>query len=156
MLYKKIASYVMSFDQIPSIGFLTNQAARRLARALDVRLSRVGMRAAHMPVLVALMRNEKLTQKELAEIAGIEQPTMAATLTRMEASGLIDRHPSPGDGRSMLITLSSEAEGKIDEVQKIVEEVTTLAEADFTEGEDAQYRALITKMIASLDEDPLR
>lgn len=156
MLCDYIASYMMPFDRSPSIGFLTNRAARLLVQSLDARLKRLGMRAAHMPVFLALVGGESLTQKQLAEIAGIEQPTMAGTLSRMEASGLIERHPDPADRRSMLIQLSAEGLARADSVQAVVEDITALAEREFSEGEDALYRTMIGKMISALERDPLR
>lgn len=146
----------MSFGASPSIGFLTNRAARLLVQSLDTRLAALGMRAAHMPVFLALRGGKKLTQKQLAELARIEQPTMAATLTRMEEGGLIERTADPADRRSMLIGLSELAQSQMPAVDRIVGEITALAERDFGEGEDALFRSLIVRMIGALEEDPLR
>jgi DNA-binding MarR family transcriptional regulator len=76
---------------------------------MDMRLMPLGVTAAQLPVLVALKNGERLTQKELARIAGVEQPSMAQLLARMERDNLIRREPSPDDGRSSLIMLTNYA-----------------------------------------------
>ena len=82
--------------------------ARLLSRQTDQCLSAIGLRAAHLPVLAALKDGQAKTQKELATIAGVEQPSMAQLLNRMERDGLIVRTASQNDRRSSLVTLSSE------------------------------------------------
>lgn len=47
------------------------------------------------------------TQAELSRLVGIEQPTMAITLRRMERDGLIQRKPDPDHGRRSHVTLSA-------------------------------------------------
>lgn len=146
----------MTIDRTPSIGFLTNRAARLLVRALDARLREIGMRAAHMPVFMALSDGAALTQKQLAAFAEIEQPTMAATLTRMEAAGLIEREVNHTDRRSSLVRLSARGLGNCSLVQEIVEDITQLAESGFEGDEATTYRRLLLKLIASLEQDPMR
>ena len=85
-------------------------AARLYARALDRRLRRrLGVSSGQAPVLLALAASDALSQKVLTDIAAVEQPTMAATLSRMERDGLITRRPDPADRRSMLFALTPEA-----------------------------------------------
>src|SRR5882724_11960371 len=62
---------------------------------------RATVAAGYLPVCFALAA----TQTALASLAAIEQPTMAATLTRMERDGLIHRRPDP-PGRTKLADLS--------------------------------------------------
>ena len=93
-------------DERP-LGEVVNRTARLLRRLADQRLAPFGLSAGYLPVLTALIRGEALSQKALTEHAGIEQPTMAATLARMERDGAIERQPDPGDKRSVLFTLSA-------------------------------------------------
>ncbi|MBD9628182.1 MarR family transcriptional regulator [Ensifer sp. ENS06] len=83
--------------------------ARLLARLDDEGLKDVGISVAQLPVLVALKNGQMLTQKELSAIAGVEQPSMAQLLGRMERDGLIRRTPDPSDKRSSLVSLEAEA-----------------------------------------------
>ena len=94
----------MTYVRETSAGYLTNWAARLFARALERRL--VGGNSGPMPVFFALQDGRAMTQKGLAQLAAVEQPTMANTLNRMERDGLIVRTPDPNDRRSALVSLT--------------------------------------------------
>ncbi len=83
--------------------------ARQLSKLVDQDLKAVGITASQLPVLVALKNGEKRTQMELARIAGVEQPSMAQLLARMERDGLLRREPSVMDGRKSLVMLTETA-----------------------------------------------
>lgn len=94
----------MTYVRESSAGYLTNWAARLFARALERRL--VGGNSGPMPVFFALQDGRAMTQKALAQLAAVEQPTMANTLNRMERDGLVVRTPDPNDRRSALVSLT--------------------------------------------------
>jgi MarR family transcriptional regulator for hemolysin len=54
---------------------------------------------------------------ELARIIGIEQPTMAVTLRRMERDGLIERSPDPDHGRRTRVKLTKKGK-KLSQVMR--------------------------------------
>lgn len=94
----------MSYVRESSAGYLTNWAARLFARAIERRLA--GGNSGPMPVFFALQDGGAMTQKALAQLAAVEQPTMANTLNRMERDGLVQRAPDPNDRRSALVSLT--------------------------------------------------
>lgn len=94
----------MNYVRETSAGYLTNWAARLFARAIERRLA--GGNSGPMPVFFALQDGGAMTQKALAQLAAVEQPTMANTLNRMERDGLVLRNPDPNDRRSALVSLT--------------------------------------------------
>lgn len=96
----------MQFVRDQSVGYLVSLAARLFTRLADRRLNPLGVAAGQIPVFIALATDGPASQKSLAQAAAIEQPTMAATLSRMERDGLIARRPDPADGRSTLVSLT--------------------------------------------------
>jgi DNA-binding MarR family transcriptional regulator len=140
----------MAFDRENSAGYLTNWAARLLARAIERKLKPLGLSSGHLPVYFALAGGKTLTQKELAAHAGIEQPTMAATLARMERDGLIVRTPDPKDRRASLVKLSPVAEGKAAAVLHAVHETNAEALSGLSEAERDQFMSALRTIIASL------
>jgi DNA-binding MarR family transcriptional regulator len=142
----------MPFDRTRSAGYLTNWAARLFARALDRRLSGTGVSAAYMPVFFALMLGEPLTQKELARRASVEQPTMAATLSRMARDGLLVRTPDPSDGRSTLNALSPLARKKMEAVAAAGMSVNADALSALSAAEQAQFYDMLERVIARLEQ----
>jgi DNA-binding MarR family transcriptional regulator len=141
----------MAFDRTRSAGYLSNWAARLFARALERRLAGSGVSAAYMPVLFALADGGALTQKALAQHAAVEQPTMAATLNRMERDGLLRRTPDPADRRSSLISLSPLARKKMSAVAAAGMAVNAEALSGLSGAEQAQFYALLQRVIARLE-----
>jgi MarR family transcriptional regulator, transcriptional regulator for hemolysin len=138
---------------VHSAGYMTNLAARLFARTIDGHLKPLGLSSAYLPVLFALKNEDALTQKVLAQTAAVEQPTMAATLIRMERDGLIFRRPDPQDKRSALISLTPLARQKGPQVFALVEAVNGQALSGLTPEEAGQYLALLAKVVASFDPD---
>ena len=141
----------MALQRETSAGYMTNLAGRLFVRELERNLARIGLTPAHMPVLLALEQGDALTQKALAARARVEQPTMAATLNRMERDGLIERHINPEDGRSMLVQLTPLARAKLPAVENVVSAINALVLEQLTPDERVQYFALLKKVIAVLE-----
>jgi DNA-binding MarR family transcriptional regulator len=135
-----------------SLGYRTNLAARLFVRELSRRLDAVGLSIGHMPVFVALGAGEALTQRELARRAVVEQPTMAATLARMERDGLIERNPDPADGRSALVSLTPAATAKLPLLAEAVADVNAVAANVLDADEETRFFATLDKIIAALTE----
>lgn len=134
-----------------SVGYMTNLAGRLLVRELEQRLAPLGLSPAHMPVLLALENTAALPQKALAERAGVEQPTMTATLNRMERDGLVLRTPNPEDGRSMLVALTPLARARLPEVEKATAAINAMVLEPFSAAERGQFFSLLARIIAVLD-----
>ncbi|RYE11486.1 MAG: MarR family transcriptional regulator [Hyphomicrobiales bacterium] len=141
----------MTYERGRSAGYLTNWAARLFVRAIERRLT--GGSAGPMPVFFALLSSETMSQKELANWASVEQPTMANTLNRMERDGLIERTPDPHDGRSALITLSRVGRQRAEQAMAAAAEVNGLALSGLTPAERELYFQLIYKVIGKLETD---
>lgn len=140
----------MSTD--PSLGHLTNRAARLFRRLADRRLAPLGFSAGYLPVLTALIPADALSQKALAEQAGIEQPTMAATLSRMERDGIITRRPDPSDGRSTLFSLTSATREKVGEIETVIAGISEDALSGLNEDERQLARRVLEGLIAALED----
>ncbi len=135
-----------------SAGYRTNLAARLFARAVDQAISNLGISVGYLPVLFALAAGEALTQAALTKVAAIEQPTMAATLARMERDGLVQRRPDPRDGRSALIALTPMALKKVKAVQKAVAKVNQKALAGLSEAQRTAFMAALGLIIDRLQD----
>jgi DNA-binding MarR family transcriptional regulator len=135
-----------------SLGYLVNHLARQLARALHERIAPLGVVPGQFAQLLALYEHDGITQQDLCEIVGIEQPTMANTLGRMERDGLVERRPHPSDGRKQLIHLTDKARALEGPLTEAAESVNTLATAGLSETERSTLMGLIATVQANLDE----
>jgi DNA-binding MarR family transcriptional regulator len=141
----------MKFERERSSGYMTNWAARLFARAIERRLTPLGLGSACMPVFFALAAGEAMSQTALARRAAVEQPTMAATLKRMERDGLIARRADPADGRSALVSLTPLAVEKLKHVQAAGRAVNETAMAGLTPEERELYLTLLGKVVANFE-----
>lgn len=139
----------MTIQREQSAGYLTNWAGRLFVRAIEKRIP--NGRAGQMPVFFALVGQRRLSQRDLAIAAAVEQPTMAATLTRMERDGMIVREPDPQDGRSALVRLTELGEASAEASLAAAREVNTLALSGLSPSEREQFMAALRNVIAALD-----
>jgi MarR family transcriptional regulator, transcriptional regulator for hemolysin len=143
----------MALTPESSAGYMTNLAARLFAHVIDERLRPLGVSSGQLPVFFALARGGALTQKALAQAAAIEQPTMAATLSRMERDGLIRRRPDPNDGRSALIALTPAALKKAKAVEEAVQSGNAKALAGLDEATQRAFLETLAKIVRALAAD---
>jgi len=106
---------------------------------------------ASFPVLSMLRAGQKLSQKELALCARIEQPSMAQLLSRLERDGMIKRSPDPGDGRSSLISITRKAQGILPQVDAAVDAGNELALAGMSDDEVRTLIDLLQRLIGNLE-----
>ena len=133
------------------MGHLMNRAARLFRQLADQRLEPLGLSSGQMPVLTALLAKKEMSQKELTEHAGIEQPTMAATLNRMERDALIQRQTDPHDRRSSLFSLTAAARAKAQAIRAVVQSINEDALAHLASEDQVRFRALIGSVIVSME-----
>ena len=134
----------------PTLGEMMNRTARLLRRLADHRLAPLGLSSGYLPVLTALMPGEALSQKALTEHAGIEQPTMAATLSRMERDGVIAREPYPGDKRSARFSLTPATRGKLGAITSAIERMNEDALAPLADADRASLRDMLHAVIGAV------
>jgi MarR family transcriptional regulator, transcriptional regulator for hemolysin len=142
----------MPKNRTPDIARLINRAARSFARVGDARLRPIGFGFNQVPVLAALRDDRALTQARLARLAGIEQPSMAQMLARMERDGLIQRTPHPKDARSRLISLTPATAERLPEAREIMLKSSNEALAGFTDHEVKTLTTLLERLNQNLDQ----
>ena len=141
----------MKFEVLSTPGHLISLAARGFARLSEARLKPLGFGVGYLPVLIALRDGQADTQRDLAEFARIEQPSMAQMLARMERDGLIQRTPDATDGRSRRIALMGVARDRLAGACTVLLAGNREALSGFTDAEAAQFVAMLTRLIANLD-----
>ena len=138
------------FDSSRSTGHLVSRAQRLFAKEADRRLKPLGLSSGHIPVILALAVEPVLSQRALVQSAAIEQPTMAATLARMERDGLVERRPDRTDARSSLFSLTRRAKSKLPQFFEQLDEGNAVALAGLRGRERRQLLDLLTRVIHNL------
>lgn len=98
-------------------GLLLFGTARAWRTKLDQRLRPLGLSQGKWRTLIHLSQGgNKLTQKEIAERMGIEEPTLAGLLDRLQEDGWIERRESPNDRRCKIVHLQRRSKAVLDEI----------------------------------------
>lgn len=82
-------------------------SARLWRLALDKRLKHLGIgQSGWMTIAMIAKSNEPLSQRALADLVGVEGPSMVSMLDRLERDGFVARAPSALDRRVKLVQLT--------------------------------------------------
>jgi MarR family transcriptional regulator for hemolysin len=96
-------------DQFP---FAVARVTRRWRKLLDERLKDLGVTQARWTTMVYLQQGgEGLTQRELASLMAIENPTLVRLLDSLELQDLIERRACPNDRRARRLHLTDTGRG---------------------------------------------
>lgn len=115
--------------ELDTIGMLLTDVSRLLRGAFDRRVtaSGIGVTPGEARALIQVAATEGIKQADIAVRMGIEPMTLSAYLDRLEAMGMVERCPDPGDRRAknvvateksdpVLAVLRKEVRGLMDEV----------------------------------------
>lgn len=107
----------MPAPDIDEFGIVLFGTARAWRTRLDQRLRPLGLSQGKWRTLMNLSRGgDKLTQKEIADRMGIEEPTLAGLLNRLETDGWIKRRESPNDRRCKIVHLQRRSKTVLEEI----------------------------------------
>lgn len=104
----------LSFDPERFAGLARFRSALRQFLAASEAISRGGgITAQQYQALLAIgCGSDPMTMKDLAEQLLLRQHAATQMVNRLQKAGLVDRDPSPTDGRSVVLTLT-EAGGRL-------------------------------------------
>ena len=92
---------IQKYDFANSIGYIINRTAKAYVKALDSQLrEKVGVTAGQWKVLVMLVEQNGLTQKEIANRLGLDGATLIPIIDKMEKDKLVVRKVDPADRRN--------------------------------------------------------
>lgn len=102
--------HVMDFDQANRINLSIRSIVIRHRALADRLLGTLGLYAGQEVLLLELGDKGPRTQVQLAAASGCEPPTITHSARKLEAAGLVNRWPSPEDGRVTMVGLSEKGE----------------------------------------------
>ena len=109
---------------LETIGLCLTGTARTWRNKLDQRLRPLGLTQGKWITLVHLDSAQKtLTQRELAALVGIEEPTLAGILHRLQSDGWIERHESATDRRCKTVHLRQNSKPILEQIYATAREL---------------------------------
>jgi MarR family transcriptional regulator, transcriptional regulator for hemolysin len=115
--------------------FLLHDVARLLRKRFEQNARDSGLTRSQWQVLTYLAQNEGINQSGLAELLDVEPVTLCRIVDKLQASGLIQRHPHPSDRRIWILHLMPAAHPKLIPIRKLgdmtmSEALTGVSDAD--------------------------
>lgn len=124
-----------------------HNCARVWRLAIDKRLKHLGIgQSGWMTIAMVAKAPEALSQRALADMVGVEGPSMVSMLDRLERDGLVERIPSPTDRRVKLVQLTDAGRNVFAEVKK----EANAFRAHLLEGVDPADVAVATRLLEGL------
>jgi len=133
-----------------NLGWLLYRAHWALASEMTNALAPLGLSGRGYHVLRAALDGEH-TQKELADMVGLDKTTMVVTIDELERDGLAERQPSPTDRRARVISVTSAGKRKLTEANAVKEQV----QSDVLESLPPSQRKALLGALTDLVEGPL-
>jgi DNA-binding MarR family transcriptional regulator len=147
------SEFKLPVDHARILGLAVNTLGRNITWSLGQRTARHGVFPGVNPVIAWLMQLSESTQSELSRLVGIEQPTMAVTLKRMERDGLISRSPDPLHGRRTTVRLTAKGRKLSRLMTKAAREVEKLATQGLSQRDIDEFFRIANIMTRNLNAD---
>lgn len=119
-------------------------AARAHRRRATIALAPLGLHPGQDLLVSILAKRGSATQVQLARIMGVEPPTIAKMVGRLEAAGFAEREADPRDARAKLITLADQGADAAAQVGPLWADLADLTSAALTPDEAAELTRLLT------------
>ena len=137
-----------------NLNWLLAQAHYSLARELGAAFEPLGITPRAHAVLAAAMTGSH-TQKQLAEMVGLDKTTMVVTLDELEDAGLAKRVPAPADRRARVVEVTKAGAGKVTAADKIAMQVQADVLASLRETRGEQLLEGLCELVSQrLGEEP--
>lgn len=132
---------------------LIKKAARLLEKKANQLLKPYQITHGYTYFLMALFEQEGLTQTQLQQSIGVEQPTVVRTLDRMERDGLIMRQSSATDRRVFHIYLTDKGRACEPMVNNAALELNQALFQAISAEEEVMIKAYLQRLIDNLEDE---
>ena len=97
--------------------------------------------------VLAILRDRRLRMTALAGYLGLEKSTMSGLVDRAEKRGLLQRAPSPGDGRAVDVFLSPAGAELAERLQARIGRSLRRMTSQLTPAEQSRLQTLLERML---------
>lgn len=102
-----------------------------------------------MLTVINRLKEEQITQRRLARELYVSYPNITVMLARLEEAGLVQRKPSPNDGRAKFVSLTRRGRNLLQKIWKVHESQLEHVMMGLNNDECLELTHLLNKMIAA-------
>jgi MarR family transcriptional regulator for hemolysin len=130
-----------------------HNTARGWRLLIDKQLKHLGIgQAGWMTIAMIAKSGEPMSQRALADLVGVEGPSMVSMLDRLEREGLVTRAPSPTDRRVKLVHLTEAGTTLYQQVREQADAVRSALLGDLPPAALAAATELLELLRARIEE----
>lgn len=137
---------------LDALTFRFEDLPRLLRRRVDTALDGYDLSRTHWRLLAYVLREEGMTQTELARCLELERATVGQAIDAMESKGLIARAQKPGDRRVWCIVATARAHALLPELRIIIDEIYAQLFKGFDDRDLAQLGQFLDRMADNVGE----
>jgi DNA-binding MarR family transcriptional regulator len=104
------------------LGYLLKHANLRYAELTSAELAPLDISPRQWAALNCLDEQHGLSQREVAELLGIDRTRMVALVDELQANGWVERRPQPDDRRKNIVTLTADGRKLMQRGGRIIDE----------------------------------
>jgi DNA-binding MarR family transcriptional regulator len=128
------------------VGYAASRAALELRKVFSAHMAPFDLRVAEFTILMLVVSNGDVNQKQLGRALDISPPNMAVTLDRMVESGWVERVRSTHDRRAQHIHLTAKGRALAERARR----VSTTMEEHALVGLSRAERALLIELLRKI------
>ena len=142
----------MDFDLSKCIAFVTSTAIKTVTKDFNKRMEKHGSTRIQWTALYFLLKADKpMSQKELAVLMNVQDPSLARLIDRMERDQLLRRIENPRDKRVKILELTEAGRSKAEALMPYGQEFSDLLLEDITDEEVEIFQKVLKKMVRNIE-----
>ena len=131
------------------LGYLIKHAHLRYMQLTSAALEPLGINPREWAALNCLDEQHGLSQREVADLLGVDRTTMVALVDELQAKGWVKRHPQPDDRRKNIVGLTSRGREVMKRGARLIDGcerrfLAVLSEADAERFKNALHAVIAT------------
>jgi DNA-binding MarR family transcriptional regulator len=130
------------------LGYLLKHVQLRFAQLTSAELAPLGISPREWATLSCL-NDERASQREVAELLGVDRTTMVALVDELQAKGLVERRPQPEDRRKNIVTLTRNGRDLMRRGGRLIDSCEQRFLAPLSKSDAAQLKKILATLIAT-------
>jgi len=136
---------------LDALTFRFEDIPRLLRRILDISLEDQNLSRAQWRLLAYVLREEGMTQTELARALELERASIGQAIDTLENKGFVERKKAAGDRRVWRIHATQKGRGLVPQLRQTIDEIYGQVFAGFSEDEISMLDQLLKRIMNNLE-----
>ncbi len=134
------------------LTFRFEDLPRALRRIIDIAIQDYGLNRSQWRLLAYVLRDEGMTQTELARMLELERASVGQAIDALERKQLVERAKSPGDRRVWRIYATEKGRLLVPTLRETINDIHEQMFAGFSDQEITLLSTMLERIMSNLEE----